>query len=144
MTEEIIIDGVDVAGCEYYYRCDCKINDDTDINLCKWHNDCYYKQLKRLQEKYDTLTNKFFNSETDKTRLEQENKELRREIVELRKDCNHCNFYKYRSALEEIKEDMEQDTTCESRECGCDDYAKCLNCIKETILNKINEVLNDK
>lgn len=60
--------------------------------------------------------------------LEKENKKLKEQLQ------------KYRSAFEEIREDMEQDTTCESRECGCDDYAECLNCIKETILNKISEV----
>lgn len=48
---------------------------------------------------------------------------------------------KYKLALEEIREDLEQDITCESRECGCDDYGECLKCIKETILDKINEVL---
>lgn len=48
-----------------------------------------------------------------------------------------------KQALEEIREDMQQDTTCESRECGCDDYAECINCMKETIINKINEVLNN-
>lgn len=51
---------------------------------------------------------------------------------------------KYKQALEEIKEDLEQDTTCESRECGCDDYGECLKCVKETILDKIKEVLNDR
>lgn len=46
-----------------------------------------------------------------------------------------------REKLEEIKGDLEQDTTCESRECGCDDYGECLKCVKETILDKISEVL---
>lgn len=55
MKEEIYIDGVNVAKCEYYYRCDCKIDDDTDINLCKWHDDCYYKQLKRLEQENEEL-----------------------------------------------------------------------------------------
>ena len=50
---------------------------------------------------------------------------------------------KYKQTLEEIREDLEQDTTCESRECGCDDYGECLKCVKETIVDKINEVLNE-
>ena len=52
-------------------------------------------------------------------------------------------YGKLKQALEEIREDLEQDTTCESRECGCDDYGECLKCVKETMLDKINEVLND-
>ena len=47
----------------------------------------------------------------------------------------------YRQALQEIREELEEDMTCESRECGCDDYGECLNCLKETILTKINEVI---
>ena len=66
--------------------------------------------------------------------------DLQEQLNQLKKDNEQLK--KYRSALEEIREDMEQDTTCESRECGCDDYAECLNCIKETILNKISEVLD--
>ena len=50
----------------------------------------------------------------------------------------------YKQALKDIREDMEKDTTCESRECGCDDYAECINCMKETIINRINEVLNNE
>ncbi|MBQ3421651.1 MAG: hypothetical protein IJH34_08260 [Romboutsia sp.] len=60
----------------------------------------------------------------------------RNELIDLKQENK-----KLKQTLIEIKEDMESDTTCESRECGCDDYAECLNCIKETILNKINEVL---
>lgn len=59
MTEEIIIDGVDVAGCEHF-----KIN--RGFNCYKGYNctdkecsDCYYKELKHLQrenkEKIDII-----------------------------------------------------------------------------------------
>lgn len=44
-------------------------------------------------------------------------------------------------ALQEIREELEEDITCESRECGCDDYGECLNCLKDIILTKINEVI---
>lgn len=54
MTEEIIIDGVDVAGCENYTTmedCDgihdlCEQLDD----YCSIKKNCYYKQLKRLEQ----------------------------------------------------------------------------------------------
>ena len=88
MTEEIIIDGVNVAGCGYFCETDkeCSIcgmgtdGEDTFCRDCKDNSNCYYKQLKRLEEKYNTLVNKFFNSETDKTRLKQENFELKESL----------------------------------------------------------------
>lgn len=53
-----------------------------------------------------------------------------------------CNkFDNYKQALQEVREELEEDITCESRECGCDDYGECLNCLKEIILAKINEVI---
>lgn len=88
MTEETIIDGVDVAGCGFRHKetgeqCHIALAFSGDYGNC-WHCEqipnCYYKQLKRLQEKYDSLTNKFFNSETDKTRLEQENLILKEKV----------------------------------------------------------------
>ena len=91
---------------------------------CKTAN-CYYKQLKRLQV---------------------ENEQLKEEIKRLNKPVFLPNIEqeatnKYRKALEEIREDLEQDTTCESRECGCDDYGECLKCVKETIIEICDEVL---
>ena len=59
-----------------------------------------------------------------------------KEVVDAQKQID-----KYRQALQEIREELEEDITCESRECGCDDYGECLNCLKETILTKINEVI---
>ena len=64
MSEEIIIDGVNVAECEYYIQdyqranniegryehCKdvCELNGDNYF-YCKMNKNCYYKQLKRLQ-----------------------------------------------------------------------------------------------
>lgn len=172
MTEEKIIDGVDVAGCEHRSDTHKELLADGAIkefsNYCYISNDgcyginCYYKQLKRLEKEvkhwqtehreakakgewtYDLVRKKA-------DRLKQENERLKKSIERYRSanerlydkrvDDFNLTLTKYKSVLEEIREDMEKDTTCESRECGCDDYAECLNCIKETILNKINEVL---
>lgn len=82
MEEKIIIDGVDVSKCKHYD--DICYEEDRFPLSCKG-NDCMFKQLKRLQEKYDTLTNKFFNSETDKTRLEQENEKIKKQY-----NCYAC------------------------------------------------------
>lgn len=48
---------------------------------------------------------------------------------------------KYKHALEKIKAELKDDLTCESRECGCDDYGECLECLKETILNITTEAI---
>lgn len=140
MTEEIIIDGVDVAGCISFDKNNghniCCYDDTREdkipfANFCVENKNCYYKQFKRL---------------------EQENKELKKQIESNKGLITVCGKQQYektmaydkcKTALEEIRNDMEQDTTCESRECGCDDYAECLNCLKETIINKINEVLGE-
>ena len=81
MQEEIIIDGVNVAGCGYFCETDKECNicgmgtsgEDTFCRDCKDNSNCYYKQLKRL---------------------EQENKELKSTLEEIKKiiDCECCVF----------------------------------------------------
>lgn len=106
MTEEIIIDGVNVAGCEYYSDIDetCReLNGKYEINECDFmkcnSQNCYYKQLKRLEQERDEL--KFENDrykqllkgcptededcgfcviDEQNKRLKQENKELKKQI----------------------------------------------------------------
>lgn len=104
MTEEIIIDGINVAGCkdyrevEYkempicmnYYNHLPKPPKGTEWQYCAGNKNCYYKQLKRL---------------------EQENKKLKYLISEeqcFEEGCKKCTkaYYTddtYRSALEEIR-----------------------------------------
>lgn len=65
MTEEIIIDGINVAGC--YWKCkdgDCAMyyadlsadNNELEFGFnCEDNPDCYYKQLKRLEQERDEL-----------------------------------------------------------------------------------------
>lgn len=55
MTEEIIIDGVNVAGCEFYfkdekYSCDLSFINQEELCKCDDVQDCTYKQLKRLEQ----------------------------------------------------------------------------------------------
>lgn len=99
--EEIIIDGVDVAGCEYMLNnkikgkqhcpvkampyaketsCICRKSIDTPYNFCKHNPNCHYKQLKRL---------------------EQENARLKENDCE---QCKHLDLYiKYKQTMQEIK-----------------------------------------
>lgn len=73
MTEEIIIDGIDVASCEFFNDYECKLYKqeyweltDTIFDFCKEHPLCEYKATAILE------------------RLEQENKALYEE-----KNCLH-------------------------------------------------------
>ena len=58
MADKIIIDGINVAGCEYiYYAIDDKNKQIPRCTIgCKFHNfaceneNCYYKQLKHLEQ----------------------------------------------------------------------------------------------
>lgn len=54
MTKEIIIDGVNVAGCEYLNKV---VNEEPYCNMdeehlytCSSDENCYFKQLKRLEQ----------------------------------------------------------------------------------------------
>lgn len=91
MSEKIIIDGVNVAGCEYYASDideTCReLNGKYDVEVCDFCkcesvDNCYYKQLQRLK---------------------QENEELK-EIIKTNNPwhkCKNCNK-DYKQALEEI------------------------------------------
>ena len=115
MTEEIIINGVDVRGCEYYkgkcmeytHYCQIGCKECTDIGTKL----CHYKQTEKFKAKI--------------ARLEQENKELKKDVQLFKcldtfgeSEC-HCacrclgnefcedadkKINTYRSALEKIKE----------------------------------------
>ena len=60
MTEEIIIDGVDVSKCEFYCEEYCTLSNDRDERLpfaekCTGYSDCCYKQLKRKEQECEEL-----------------------------------------------------------------------------------------
>ena len=73
MTEEIIIDGVDVSGCEKLGETidgiTCGLGKRirfaneiiTKHNLCKNNPNCYYKQLKRKEQECEELKDKMKN-----------------------------------------------------------------------------------
>lgn len=111
--EEIIIDGVDVAGCEFYsdYDKTCREANgkfDTDLcdfDKCEYITNCYYKQLKRLEQENaklkeeieirDNLSEKFRKEalswanianecQKDKTKLEQTLQEIKAIVTGVR------------------------------------------------------------
>ena len=111
-----------------------EIKDETYFRL----KEVYLSELQRLRERYDTLTNKFLNSETDKTRLKQENEKLKEERdFWCKKSGDFESFLDritnkeddYRKALEEIREIAEKEL-----------YLK-QNSSLTKIIDKINEVL---
>lgn len=92
MTEEIIIDGVDVSRCVSFDKLNglniCCYSDTREdeipfANFCVENKDCNFKQLKRK---------------------EQECEELKEKQKELLHDCNSCKFHLYKQALDEIEE----------------------------------------
>ena len=150
MNEEIIIDGVDVSGCDRYNDFPCKHGEpyaiclasfeqwnDGEHKYCKDRPDCYYKQLKRLQA---------------------ENGRLRQEIFNIQeKDRNHfCYTFlgkemeywlNIRKALEEIREHVKDcchkfSSNHKDLCFGCE-YDKEV-CDYSIILDKINEVLKER
>lgn len=138
MTEEIIIDGVNVSGCNAYKEGHCL--DKTaillcDTNKCSNYNDCYYKQLKRLEQENKELKekkDKYYQQALDDEILMNE---LSLE-VDLRK--KESGFYleklsKYRSALEEIKKKCNWVEECSVTNDNLWEY--------DEILEIINEVL---
>lgn len=111
--EEIIIDGVDVAGCINYYKKDGScMSGDCECTLCI-HNDCTYKQLKRLEQENaklkeeieirDNLSEKFRKEalswaniangyQKDKTKLKQTLQEIKA-IAEKTIDIYYPDYY---------------------------------------------------
>lgn len=106
MTEEIIIDGVDVAGCHNKtpykndygdVQCKCYRFEDIENNtflfgICKQHPNCYYKQFKRLEQENKELrkANEISIEKVTVTaeakrlqELEQENRELKEKVKSL-------------------------------------------------------------
>lgn len=83
MDKEIIIDGIDVAGCGYFCEADkeCSIcgmgtdGEDTFCRYCKDNLNCYYKQLKRLEQENAEV-------KAENERLKEEIKVLQYNIAE--------------------------------------------------------------
>jgi len=144
MTEEIIIDGVNVAGCKYYTPTCVSTHlwgALTKSNKCEDNPNCYYKQLKRLEQENKELK---IYIESNKQQVEEaemlvmDNDRLQQEVENL-KDTIYYDIEKYRIALEEIREIVKVDCKGCTAECDCDD-----DWTRYMIKNKINEVLGDE
>ena len=130
MTEEIIINGVNVAGCINFVGCNM-CNDFLD-GQCEGHN-CEYKQLKRLEQE-----NKVY---------EQSEQEAIKIIADLKHQLSlfkqghkteQDRRRKFENALEEIRDKAGEIITNENKSNYWDLYK-----ILSDILEKTLGVLND-
>lgn len=125
--KEIIVDGLGCNNCPEIGRC------------------------REQQERKDTIISTLLYSllDTDNERIISNLKELipkitRCDVVlekQLKRAEEEINGYK--TIIEKIRQEVQEDVTCESRECGCDSHEECIECLKNTILNIIDEERND-
>lgn len=128
--KKIIIDGVDVAGCIQFVEddnCCCDLGGD-----CEGWDNCYYKQLKRLEQENEELKRKYEENKTVILQLQQWQDEDLRQIAELKRikddffkqaEISHEAVLnknkiieklekeedKYKHALEEIKDERREE-----------------------------------
>lgn len=141
--KEIIIDGVNVAGCEFAVkftndnriRCHCVkglLRLDTMYEqplsaLCENNPNCYYKQLKRLEQENE--------------KLKEENESLKevKDFMSDNLDIALKDKFKYKSALEEIREILRDNIKLRTKGLEVEIHPE--HTFLMEIYNKINEVL---
>lgn len=152
-----IINGIDVSECKLYDYGICDSEQVENLN-CEQNPDCYFKQLKRLEQREKALTEiaddlqkRNHDLTLTNERLEQENKELKkRQITKNGFICDCEQNAKYKQALEEIREITEVNSlnTCWTILNNCNDCHNNNECGEQSpiaklkfIKDKINEVL---
>lgn len=167
MTEkQIIIDGVDVSGCEYYNKDDktCReVNGNYDTDICEFdkceNSNCYYKQLARKEQECEELKKIINEAKNSKLDLKRQNEELQKENKRLREEREKAKNYnleygkllikatnknnKLSKTLTEIKEIVEQQCNIYLELIPIDEYKDCEKCWQDKILQKISEVENE-
>lgn len=152
-ADKIIINGIDVSECEYLNSLDNGISECIlgkkqmlKYRVCDCNHNCYFKQLARAKEEIKKL----------KVQIENEKQALQINIDNLNQACLDLNQenddlqnklqakeQEFEELKEKIRREVQEDVTCESRECGCDSSEECIECLKNTILNIINDERND-
>ena len=167
----IIIDGVNVAKCEYYeemrelpdnlnggyyiQHCYCGLQGD-NYCICNKNHNCYFKQLQRLKKENEKLKNKnndlieeIASGNIDIAILQKENEELKKKkIKSLGFICDCEENERYKQALEEIKEIINEQNLISDKPISQSEFTLERLCNYEEkyikIVDKIDEVLNDR
>lgn len=156
--KKIIIDGVDVAGCEFAVKpindnrikCHCakgllqlaKMQEQPESiksGLCENNPKCYYKQLSALKAENDRLKEEI--KEVKKYQYEQEylEKEIETAKVNLnigKEEAKHYlhEAYKFQKCLQEIKTIAEPFAKCYTHTCrNCEKYDSAHACCLKNI-----------
>lgn len=116
MTNKTIIDGIDESKCKY------KIQSSENFKT----------------KPYCSILNKFCE---DISFVCDKNCQVFEDLKQLARAKEEINGYK--TIIKKIRQEVQEDVTCKSRECGCDSYEECIECLKNTILNIIDEERND-
>lgn len=124
MTDKQIIDGVDISKCIYFRMNNkmplCKAcNSGVGSPYCEYHNDCYYKQLKRKEQE----------CEQEKTL-----KEMYFTYYKAKHSDIKGKLFSYKQTLIEIKEIVRWHTTSTDSEGIQDDMKQILQLISEVKL----------
>ena len=140
-NKEIIIDGVNVAGCEDYgYRGKAGYWCHNYDEPCTDYSNCYYKQLKRKEQECEELKEEIDDLKEIIQRHDNDNNAL---LSEFENDL--VDYYRrYKECLAEIKEiaeNMNNECFYDDFECkDCDMKNGCTYFNKKQILQKISEV----
>jgi hypothetical protein len=97
MTDkQIIIDGVDVSGCEFFDECEVKLDwsnclahcspypEGACYDDCSEYPNCYYKQLKAKEQECERLKETFDGLFKVQYKLADNNKKLRQTLTEIK------------------------------------------------------------
>ena len=151
--DKVIIDGVDVSFCQYFNDKNKKcrtfsIVDNVKFTSYKCEDDknCYYKQLKKLEQETECLKSQIdFEAQKNEVLL-QENEKLKARVKEISEKMSFLNadrcseIIRYKQVLEEIRDVL--NTCLEFKNCEkCFFYTRCNKDLEGFVLNKINEVI---
>ena len=114
--EQIIIDGVDVSGCNHYIeRFYSNCNETNVYATCRNNSNCYFKQLARktqeceeLKKDLDRSNNNFLREELKNTELTIENYRIDQANMRQKNTANLLGkqMLIYKQALEEIEREV--------------------------------------
>lgn len=114
MTDKkIIIDGVNVRECKFRCYIDRCMAHSCTTKYCKEYSNCYYKQLQRKEQKYNSTLQENVVLLQQYNEKEQECEELKEQLdtakINYRNECDFRDLYRqqrdrYKQALEKIEE----------------------------------------